>query len=61
MLQIIGFAPVSIIASTVAIKLKACVITSSPCPTPTAFRAHFNPAVPEETARQCFDLKYSED
>ena len=54
---IIGVAPKSKIASTVAIKLKACVITSSPLLTPRALRPIFIAAVPEETHCTYFDLK----
>ena len=46
----IGVAPASRIASTVATKVKDWVMTSSPRPTPKAFRPAFKAAVPEETA-----------
>ena len=46
---IIGFAPQSTIASIVAIKLKPCVITSSPYFTPADLRAILIAAVPELT------------
>ena len=49
---ITGLAPQSKIASTVAIKLNDCVITSSPGLIPQAFRAIFIAAVPDETAVQ---------
>ena len=45
-----GFAPASIIASTVAIKLNAWVITSSPLLTPKAFNAINVADVPLVTA-----------
>ena len=57
-LAITGFAPQSSIASMVAIKLKDCVITSSPGFTFRAFRAILIAAVPDVTARQFFDPKY---
>ena len=47
----------SLIASAVAIKLKAWVITSSPALTPKAKREIFIAAVPELTAKQYFDLE----
>ena len=50
--HITGLAPQSTIASIVAIKLNDWVITSSPRFTPTAFKAHLRPAVPDETARE---------
>ena len=57
MLVTIGIAPTSKIASTVAIKLKAWVITSSPGLTPHAFRAILMAAVPEVTHKTYFVLK----
>ena len=51
-LTIIGLAPQSIIASSVAIKLNACVITSSPGLTPSAFNPILIAAVPDDTAKQ---------
>ena len=56
-LTIIGIAPTSKIASTVAIKLNAWVMTSSPGFTPMDLRATFIAAVPEVTANVYFDLK----
>ena len=53
----IGMAPTSKIASTVAIKLNAWVITSSPGLTPHALRAILIAAVPEVTHKTYFDLK----
>ena len=47
---IMGLAPISRMASIVAIKLKACVITSSPLFTPKDKRAILIAAVPLETA-----------
>jgi hypothetical protein len=41
-------------ASTVAIKLKDWVITSSPFFTPRAFKAIFNAAVPEDKNKVYF-------
>ena len=53
-----GLAPQSRIASIVAIKLNACVITSSPGLTPNAFKAILIAAVPEDTARQNLTLNF---
>ena len=52
-----GLFPQSIIASIVSTKLKAWVITSSSLVIPTAFKAHFNPAVPDDKAILYFELK----
>ena len=57
-LTITGLAPQSKIASIVAIKLKACVITSSPGFTPKAFKAILIAAVPDDTAKQNFTLNF---
>ena len=44
-----GFAPISVIAPTVATKVLAAVITSSPCPTPNARKDNLIASVPELT------------
>ena len=44
-----GLAPISHIAPTVATKVFAAVITSSPLPTPRAFRDNLIASVPEFT------------
>ena len=50
-----GIAPSSIIAPTVATKVFAAVITSSPKPIPLAFNASLIASVPELTPIACFD------
>ncbi len=44
-----GFAPVSAMASPVAMKVKGVVMISSPGPTPWAMRAMISASVPEPT------------
>ena len=44
-----GFAPISVIAPTVATNVFAAVITSSPIPTFKAFKDNFIASVPEFT------------
>jgi len=46
-------APISLIAPTVAMKVLAAVMTSSPCPTPTALSGSFSASVPEPTPMAC--------
>ena len=55
---ILGIAPISRIASIVAIKLNDCVITSSPLFTFNDFKPIFIAAVPDETIKQYLTLKY---
>ena len=55
---IIGIAPKSKIASIVAMKLNAWVITSSPGLTPKALRPTFIAAVPDETQTQYLELNF---
>ena len=53
-----GFAPDSTIASTVATKVKDCVITSSFDVIPQHASATLNAAVPEVTASENFVLNF---
>ena len=53
-----GIAPTSIIASTTAINVKDCVITSSPGLILAAFNATLIAAVPEDTQTEYFDPTY---
>ena len=53
-----GRAPNISIGLIVAIKLYGVVITSSPSPTPAAYKAQWIAAVPLFTAKACFTPQY---